>query len=389
MSEPDTPDQKTSDEKAVDAEQLDADVTATPEGDADVGPERAQPMAAAGEAPPRPGKALYLGVILALVFAFFAAGTSGSLWWQYRQFYVSLDQADADAVASVQGLRATLRALEDRLELLQESDERVLELTGELERRFDAMPGRIVDLEQRLTAVQGVSPDARRRWLRAEAEYFLTVANAELSLGGRWENAVSGLEFADGKLRELADPSLGGVRARISQELQELRRVNLPDVEGLSYSLSRLTDRVDELPMGPTVPGSFDSAGEPPENVEPGLGRVWLSLKEAVAGMISVQRSDVPSSRSLTGEEQLLVRRQLALELEMARLGLLRSQAEVFAVGLNAARTLLRRDFDGSDPAVESAVALIEDMLRLDIDPARPDISGSLNLLRGLPDRAD
>jgi len=122
--------------------------------------------------------------------------------------------------------------------------------------------------------------------------------------------------------------------------------------------------------------------------VEPGLGRVWLSLKEAVAGMISIQRSDVPSARSLTGEEQLLVRRQLALELEMARLGLLRSQAEVFAVGLNAARTLLTRDFDESDPTIESAVALIDDMLRLDIDPARPDISGSLNMLRGLPDRA-
>ncbi len=71
----------------------------------------------------------------------------------------------------------------------------------------------------------------------------------------------------------------------------------------------------------------------------------------------------------------------------MARLGLLRNQTEVFQVSLGSAGALLTRHFDGSNASVESAISLLQEMIRLDIDPSRPDISGSLNLLRGLPDR--
>ena len=117
------------------------------------------------------------------------------------------------------------------------------------------------------------------------------------------------------------------------------------------------------------------------------MGRIWLTLKEAVTGMISIERSEVQSHRALTEEEQALVRRQLELELEMARLGLLRAQTGVFQISLSTVSALLSREFDNTDPTVESAIALIEDISRLDIDPIRPDISGSLNLLRELSDR--
>jgi len=338
---------------------------------------------------PRPParKGPYITAILALAFAFFAAAASGFLWWQYRQFYVALDQADADAAGSLQGVRANLRGLGDRVQSLETSEARFTERTADLDERLDALPGRFLDLEERLTAVQGVSEDARRSWLRAEAEYFLTVANGELSLGGRWENAISALEYADAKLRELADPALSGVRERIARELQDLRGVRLVDVEGLSYSLGRLGDRVGELPMRATVSGSFGSRDPATEESEPGLGRVWLSLKKALAGMVSIQRQEDPAARALTVNEQTLVRRQLELELEMARLGLLRGQAEVFQVSLVAAKARLEEDFQASDPAVESSVALLEDMMALDIAPAPPDISGSLNLLRSAPVR--
>lgn len=333
------------------------------------------------------GRGVYFLLILALAFAFFAASASGFLWWQYRQFYVALDQADSESAGSIQDIRASLRSLTDRVETLQASDALMLDATTELDRRLEELPGRFRALENRVNAVQGISGDARQRWLRAEAEYYLTVANTELTLGGDWGNAITALELGDSKLRELGNPAFGEVRQRISEELQALRSARLPDVEGLSYSLGRLADRVEELPMGAVAPGSFVTEPDVLEDAEPGLSRVWLSLKQAVSGMISVERSDAPSSRALTSEEQLLVRRQLALELEMARLGLLRNQTEVFQVSLGSAGALLTRHFDGSNASVESAISLLQEMIRLDIDPSRPDISGSLNLLRGLPDR--
>ena len=381
MSEQDTPEQDVpEDGNAVGGEDTGA---ATP-GEASV-----TENARATGTPERQrlGKGIYFLVVLALAFSFFAASTSGFLWWQYRQFYVALDQADAESAVSIQDVRATLRSVEDRIRLLQEADELAGDTARELDRRLQELPGRFQALEQRVNAVQGISDDARRRWIRAEAEYYLALANTELMLGGRWQGAMDALELADARLRELGNPALGGVRQLISEELQALRAVRLPDVEGLSYSLGRLAERVESLPMPVAAPTSFATEEEALQDAEPGLSRIWLSLKQAVTGMISIERTEVPSYRALTAEEQALVRRQLELELEMARLGLLRAQTDVFRISLSAAGALLTREFDNSDPTVESAIALIEDMSRLDVDPARPDISGSLNLLRELPDR--
>ena len=324
----------------------------------------------------------------ALAIAFLAASATGGLWWQYRQLDVSLDRADQASAAAVQEVRVTLQSLGERLELLQDADALAREAAAELNRRLDDVPGRFQALEQRMNALQGISGDASRRWMRAEAEYYLAVANTELTLAGRWPNAIAALELADAKLRELGSPALGVVRARIAQELQALRAVSLPDVEGLSYSLASLIQSVEALPMRSAAPASFvTEEAAALQTAEPGLGRVWLSLRQAVTGMIRVQRSDTPSSRALTAEEQALVRRQLELELELARLGLLRGQAGVFQTSLSAARALLTREFDSAASTVQGAVSLIEELSGLEVEPARPDISGSLTLLRGLADR--
>ena len=120
--------------------------------------------------PKRLGIGFYALVVLALAFAFFAASTSGYLWWQYRQFYVALDQADTESALSIQDVRATLRSVEDRIQLLQEADERAGDAARELDRRLQEFPGRFQALEQRLNVVQGISDDARRQWIRTEAE---------------------------------------------------------------------------------------------------------------------------------------------------------------------------------------------------------------------------
>ena len=329
----------------------------------------------------------YLASGLALICALLAAAAAGFLWWQYRQFYVGLDQADTDSAVSLQAVRADVRALEDRIAELIDSNEATQGLVADVDERVGALPSRFLDLEEQLSATQGVSADARRRWLRAEAEYFLAVANAELTLAGRWENAITALELADEKLLELANPVLGGVRARIAAELIALRAVRLPDIEGLSYSLSRLAQGTRTLPMRSALPSNFETNGALPAEDVSGLARVWLSLKSAIAGMFSIERRDDSAVQSLSADEQALVRQQLELELDLARFGLVRGRQEAFQQSIAIAKALLERRFDTAEVAVESAIALLDQMAVLDVAPARPDISGSLGLLRGLADR--
>ncbi len=326
---------------------------------------------------------------LALGFVLFVAGAAGYLRWQYLQFYEVLDQTHSDTTVSLQVVLANVRAVEDRMVELVTANEATRGLATDVGERVRTLPGRLLDLEERLNALQGVPEDARRRWLRTEVEYYLTVANVELTLAGRWDNATSALLFADEKLLDLANPAFSGVRERIAAELAALRAVRLPDVEGLSYTLGGLTKSGRTLPLLSALPSNFTADRDVPDETASGLARLWLSLKNAVAGMVSVERRDELVVRSLSTEEQALLRQQLELELLLARLSLISGQPEVFRQSVVAAEELLARHFDTAEVAVESAIALLGEMALLDIAPERPDISGSLSLLRSLAGRDD
>jgi septal ring factor EnvC (AmiA/AmiB activator) len=91
---------------------------------------------------------------VALLLAFVAVMVAGMLWWQYRQFYVSLDQTDAAAAEALTRVRAEQRALQDQVAEAGDDISALRSSTTTLGERLDALPGRFADLEQRLDAVQ-------------------------------------------------------------------------------------------------------------------------------------------------------------------------------------------------------------------------------------------
>jgi uncharacterized protein HemX len=307
---------------------------------------------------------------------------AGMLWWQYREFYVSLDETDTAAAAALERMRAEQRALQDGLQDANDDVDTLRQLNASFGERLDALPSRFVALEERLDAVQGGSFDARGLLLRAEAEYYLTVANTELTLTGDYETAMTALELADGRLAEIANPELGPVRDAIAGELLALRSLRLPDIEGIVFGLGRLAGRADELPLRADSPLELASDAGDELDAEPGLGRLWLAVKRTLLGLVRVERRDEPVPQALSAAERILSRRQLEIELELARIAALRGDAQAFASGLETAIGVLQRDFDVEAAEVEGALALLGELRAFDIAPERPDISGSLNLLR-------
>jgi uroporphyrin-III C-methyltransferase len=337
---------------------------------------------ATGAEPPRGVQRAMLTSSAALLLAFLAVMVAGMLWWQYRQFYVSLDETDAAAADALTRVRAEQRALQDGLD---DVDDDVAQLRGSsanLGERLDALPSRFMELEQRLDAVQGGSFDARAVLLRSEAEYYLAVANTELALTRDFESAVTALELADGRLAELGNPELSPVRDAIAGELLALRSLRLPDIEGIVFSLGRLASRADELPMRANLPLPLASEGDGALDAEPGIGRLWLAVKSTVLDLVRIERADEPVPQALSAAERALARGRLQLELELARIAALRADEQAFASGLETAIALLERHFDSASADVEGALALLGELRGFDVDPERPDISRSLNLLR-------
>ena len=367
--------------------------------------ESARPLAARVRRmrPPR------LGAAVPLLAAAGIAGVAAVLWWQFLQGYVSGESNgaagdDSAAVSPIsdgggvaaddgEGIEAALRALDARIAILGE------ELTAsraELEVRVDRaealledLPARFAALERRVNAVQGSTREARESLLREEAEYYLTIANTELDVAGRWESASSALQIADDNLRELANPALRPVREAIADELIALNSVERPDIEGIVITLGRLLEQAPDLPLRPGGPNRFAAPETGLDDAQPGLDRLWLGVQNALRSIVSVERREAPVAPVLTAAEQQLARRQLQLELQLARFAATSGRQEGFASGVVAARALLERDFDAESVAVENAVTLLDELVDIDVAPVRPDISGSLRVLRALAAEGD
>jgi uroporphyrin-3 C-methyltransferase len=334
--------------------------------------------------PPRGMLRSELASGVALLLAFVAVVLTGMLWWQYRQFYVSLDRTDAAAAEALTRVRAEQRALQDRLTDTADDLATLTQSTTTLRERLDAVPGRFAELEARLDAVQGGSFDARADLLRSEAEYYLVVANTELTLTRDSATALTALELADGRLAELGDPQLAPVREKLAEELLVLRSMRLPDIEGIVFSLGRLAARAVELPLRADLPPNLSQEPDAALDAEPGLGRLWLAVKGTFLDLVRIERRDDPVPQALSAAERLLARRQLQLELELARIAALRADSNAFGSGLETAIMILRRDFDAASVEVEGALALLGELRSFEVDPERPDIGGSLSLLREL-----
>lgn len=347
-----------------------------------------KPQASTASAPPASGQRAALLSAVALLLAFVAVMVAGMLWWQYRQFYVSLDETDAGQAEAMTRMRAEQRALQDELADRGDDISALRQSTTTLGERLDTLPGRFASIEQRLDAVQGGSFDARGQLLRAEAEYYLVVANSELTLTRDFTTAATALELADGRLAEIGNPELAPVRETIAGELLALRSMRLPDVEGIVFSLGRLASRVDELPLHADLPPNLARQTDSAVDVEPGLGRLWLAIKGTLLDLVRIERRDDPVPQALSAAERVLARRRLELELELARVAALRADAQAFRSGLETSIAILKSDFDGGAAEVEGALALLGELRTFDIEPAAPDISRSLNLLREQRDGA-
>lgn len=224
-------------------------------------------------------------------------------------------------------------------------------------------------------------------WILAEAQYLLEIANQRLRLFHDLGTARAALEEADRRLQEADDPGLVPVREEIARELAALDAVNLPDLPGLSMKLAALAGQVAAWPLAgrETIPpagpaGSSEASREP----APGggwraaLARLWTALRE----LVRVRRTDRPVTPMLAPREEFFLRTNLQLQLDAARLALLREEPTLYRESLKRAAAWLERHFDARDPGVQAARRTIDALARIDPAPRLPDLSGSLRLLR-------
>ena len=326
---------------------------------------------------------------LAFLVAIIALAAAGYTAWQSWQS--AADTSTDDRVARLEsGLSSSERSLADLVREVNALGERdpgidakIEALRRELDERvrlLDSLPARMSTLESSVASLAGVSEGARDAWILAESEYYMQIANAQLQLANNPHLAALALRMADERLIQLADPRLTDVRRAIANELAALDMVVRPDIEGATLTLASLARVVESLPLaGNAEPAEAASEIDPEMS---GPARAWASVKNAMSGLVKVTPPERAQLMRLSPDSEQFLRNNIALQLQAARLALLRGEKAIFEQTLDDTSTLLNDYFATNSPQVAGALETIAEIRGHVFTADIPDISESLRLLR-------
>jgi uncharacterized protein HemX len=247
-------------------------------------------------------------------------------------------------------------------------------------RLLNSLPARMTSVEDSVASLAGISAGARQTFLLAEAEYYLQIANAQLQLANNPHLASLALGMADERVTSLSDPALTAVRRTISNELAALEVMEKPDIEGATLTLASLARVVEVLPLASRA--AQDEATVEDDTDQSGVDRAWGSVKDAMSGLVRVTPPDQAKLALVSPDAEYFLRNNIALQLQSARLALLRGEQAIFEQTLDDTSALLNTYFDTESAQVQSAQLTISEIRDSIFTASAPDISESLRILR-------
>ncbi|MCC7330504.1 MAG: uroporphyrinogen-III C-methyltransferase [Gammaproteobacteria bacterium] len=327
-----------------------------------------------GTAPSRPARSGRIALLLALIAL---AGTTAQ-WFGLGGPRQAAPAPDGELVK----LQQRLATLDNRLARDREDLDRLATRLDLLDGSPDGITARLGKLEDALAKMPG-GERGRRAWLADQATHFMRIANAQARLAHDGNGALQALGIADDYLREAADPKLLPVRKLIATEQAALRAVPTVDTEGLVLRLDTLADQIRALPLR-QVPRSFRPEVAPAAAELTGGARALQALRNAFLSVVSIRRTEQPAATLMTAEAGSLVTRSLELELQIARLSLLRGEPGSLRTSLAEIHRQLTHYYDTDAGAGAAALATLKAITGTAMAGTLPDISASLAELNRL-----
>ena len=368
-------------------------------------PDAGRTRPAAEKAPPKPTSAGGGRTIggLASILALLSGGLSAYLFWlNEKAERARVDLPDFESMVSdlesrlgseinertqsvEQATQASVQQIDDELRqignqiagLERVQSENIAVVRGRLdtlERRFDVVEGSVSALARnRADAGEGVK--------LTEAEFMLRLARQRLELFEDADGAMRALELALGLVRALNDPVYASVRQTIEQEIAALRAVEVPDRSAIAGRLRGLGDQVFAWPFQEVRVTTRETDNLlAPEADDPD----WLAKARSVMADVITIHGPEEQVELATLSEQRVIRENIRLNLEIARLAAIRPDPTLYTSSLEAVEEKIRRNFDLEDERVTQALAIIEDAAGQAIEPDYPSLGKALRQLRNL-----
>jgi len=311
---------------------------------------------------------------LAILISLGAAGAAGyGLWMQQtklQQQLQELSDSNSALASKVQQQNGQISSFNS----LKQLPASIQKLDGEQSKQRQQM----IQLSAELADTKGPKPSD---WLQAEAEYLLRLANHRLQLEGDINGAEAMLASADERLMEADDPSLFAVREAIADERLSLSGLAPVDKSGMFFTIAALENQIDQLPL-PLEPGNTSDVSKG-LNLKGEEGTpIWKTLWSEMKGLVVIRHRDEAITPLLPPQESMYLRHNLRLNLQQAQIALMKEDTRLYQALMQQAQQWIKSHFDLSQHMTQNALKQLAKLEGTSIEVQKPDVSGSLKLLR-------
>ncbi len=332
-----------------------------------VKPEREEETQAAAQKKSRAGLAISLVVLVLLALAAAAYFARQAL-----QDVAEREQAERS------GLSAQVAALEKNIaDLKAQQTARLADI--------DALSKEQAELRESIAVLYHGQNYPEQEWALAEVEYLLLIAAHRLALEADVDTALVAMQAADSRLQGLPDPALLAVRRQLAADMNALRAAVSVDISGLALYLADLIERTDSLALKTPeikIAPAAATAKELEDPTAPWWRRLLSSIWRELKGVIVISHEGERAELALLPQQAFYLRQNLRLQLEAARYAVLQRDTALLHSAIATITAWLGRYFAVSDRSISNIVESLAQMRALDLQPALPDVSSSLESLR-------
>jgi uroporphyrin-3 C-methyltransferase len=267
-----------------------------------------------------------------------------------------------------------------------------VELAGllkEAQAKIDLLESQLAESQSQQAALEALYRDlapSRDEIAISEIEQVLLVANQQLQLAGNVPSALTAMQLADLKLRQLDRPQFLPLRRALANDMDVLRAVPFVDVTGLSLKLDQAIALASTLPlaMDERLPPATAAKGDVPQTDLPTWRRVLADAWAQLRDLVRIESSDRSAAPLLPPTQQYFLRENLRLRLLGARIALQNHDDASFRADVAASDALLKQYFDTRTKPVQSVQATLKLLAATPTTSAMPNLIRSLEAVRAL-----
>ncbi|KGQ38890.1 uroporphyrinogen-III C-methyltransferase [Gallibacterium genomosp. 1] len=220
-------------------------------------------------------------------------------------------------------------------------------------------------------------------WLMSEADFLLSNAQRKLIIDNDLGTAISLLKEADLVLNDVTDPRAITVRTAIAQDLKRLANVNDVDQNAIMQKLSQLANSIDDLELLDLSASNSDSGNsdEPSNSISDWKSNIEKSANSFLNHFIRIQPRDPVEKALLAPNQDIYLRENIRLRLQIAILAVPRQQNELYKSSLEAVTSWVRSYFNVDSALTQKFLQQLDELSEQSIYVDAPNTFESLTIL--------